>query len=120
MCEYDLSQMLANGRNPNISFLVLGLFYIPIPFINCQYCIFDYIHDIGFTVACCCFDTRGLVNFLAMELMYFLALDEGSIQGFHERFEFLSLVFWAYRTSIQSNWEFTGRIGLPSSQIGNS
>jgi CMP-2-keto-3-deoxyoctulosonic acid synthetase len=23
-----------------------------------------------------------------------------------ERFEFMSLVFWVYRTSIQSNWEF--------------
>jgi hypothetical protein len=41
-----------------------------------------------------------------VELLFFLALDEGSIQGFHERFEFMSLVFWAYRTSIQSNWEF--------------
>jgi hypothetical protein len=29
-----------------------------------------------------------LVNFLGVELLYFLALDEGSIQGFHERFVF--------------------------------
>jgi hypothetical protein len=50
--------------------------------------------------------SRGLVNFLGVELLYFLALDEGSIYGFHERIEFLSLVFWAYKTSIQSNWEF--------------
>jgi hypothetical protein len=50
---------------------------------------------------------RGLVNFLSVELLYFLALDEGSIQGFHERFEFLSLVFWAYRTSIQSTLKLT-------------